>query len=157
MRDRIQAPDRADAQEDPADAPSLSRLRRRGESRLLALVSVAAVAFVAMAIVKPWTGSAPLPGLSAASPSPASSPAATSDPAEPAFAVQPADGVILTVNCADTQTWLTLAEGTGPPSGLQRIASGLVCTNTQLGQIVELEVSEPTPEASPIEPEQTAP
>lgn len=44
----------ADA-EDPIEAgPTLSRIGRRSDSRVLALVSAAAVVFLAVAIAKPW-------------------------------------------------------------------------------------------------------
>jgi hypothetical protein len=54
---------------EPAGGPTLARVRRRGESHLLALMSAAAFVFVAIAIAKPWGESAPPPGASAATPS----------------------------------------------------------------------------------------
>jgi hypothetical protein len=64
-----QAPPRTDMLGEPASGPTLARVRRRGESHLLALMSAAAVVFVAIAIAKPWGESAPSPGASSATPS----------------------------------------------------------------------------------------
>jgi hypothetical protein len=64
-----QAPARTDTPGELASGPTLARVRRRGESHLLALMSAAAVVFVAIAIAKPWGASAPPPGASAATPS----------------------------------------------------------------------------------------
>ena len=51
---RLPPRDVADAQ-DPIEAgPTLSRIGRRSDSRVLAMVSAAAVVFLAVAIAKPW-------------------------------------------------------------------------------------------------------
>jgi hypothetical protein len=64
-----QTPARTDTPGEPASGPTLARVRRRGESHRLTLMSAAAVVFVAIAIAKPWGESAPPPGPSAATPS----------------------------------------------------------------------------------------
>jgi hypothetical protein len=56
-----QAPARTDTPGELASGPTLARVRPRGESHLLALMSAAAVVFVAIAIAKPWGESAPPP------------------------------------------------------------------------------------------------
>jgi hypothetical protein len=60
----------AEAPGEPDIGPSLAPLRRRGESHRLALLSAAAVVFIAVAIAKPWGESAPPPSVSAATPAP---------------------------------------------------------------------------------------
>jgi hypothetical protein len=57
---------RTDTPGELASGPTLARVRRRGESHLLALMSAAAVVFVAIAIAKPWGESASPPGASSA-------------------------------------------------------------------------------------------
>jgi hypothetical protein len=64
--DEEHAAARTDTAEESPSGPTLTPVRRRGESHLLALMLAAAVIFVAAAIAKPWGQSAP-PGASAAS------------------------------------------------------------------------------------------
>ena len=64
--DEEHAAARTDTPEELASGPTLTPVRRRGESHLLALMLAAAVVFVAAAIAKPWGDGAPPPGASAA-------------------------------------------------------------------------------------------
>ena len=60
---------RTDTSEESPSGPTLTPVRRRGESHLLALMLAAAVVFVATAIAKPWGEGVP-PAASAATTSP---------------------------------------------------------------------------------------
>ena len=57
--DTRQPPDPTDPAEEREGGLTLARVGRRGESQLLAFLSIAAAVFVAVAIVKPWAGSTP--------------------------------------------------------------------------------------------------
>jgi len=57
---------RTDMSEEFPSGPTLTPVRRRGESHLLALMLAAAVVFVATAIAKPWGEGVPPPAASAA-------------------------------------------------------------------------------------------
>ena len=81
--------------EDPIEAgPTLSRIGRRSDSRVLTLVSAAAIVFLAVAIAKPWSIGTPppLPSGSTTSLAAIPEPAATSDapPGSPAWVTWPA-------------------------------------------------------------------
>lgn len=159
-----QAPARTDTPGEPASGPTLARVRRRGESHRLALMSAAAVVFVAIAIAKPWGGSAPPPGPSAATPSlvaeiaksstesapPPGASAATwdltaSETAQTVVVVQAGEvPTTWTVVCTeDPQVSPRAVGSTEPLTGLRVIDLGVVCTGADL-QGLELVLPSPS-------------
>ena len=63
--------DRVDTRGELASGPTLTPVRKPGESHLLALISAAALVLVAIAIAKPWGGDLPSPKGTPATTSPA--------------------------------------------------------------------------------------
>ena len=145
--------------EDPIEAgPTLSRIGRRSDSRVLALVSAAAIVFLAVAIAKPWyigtqppvpsgstsslaaaipepatTSEAPL-GSPASVPWPATlpSPEALSTPVAFTLYIE-SDGVsILVTGCTDSGYMLelpTALASSDAPIGLAYVEARVVCAS----------------------------
>jgi hypothetical protein len=80
MKVPLEGPAEAEGRVIPAEDMQLTRVGRRRESRLLALLSGAAVVFVAISVAKPWGESTLVPGPPASSQPPS---AAASAPATP--------------------------------------------------------------------------
>jgi hypothetical protein len=147
------ASDPSEAPGEPEIGPSLAPLRRRGESHRLALISAAAVVFIAVAIAKPWSESAPLPSAPAATPtlateiarsstrsvpSPEASeptpPPVVEAPQEVEIVVQPGDvSITITVVCTEeVPASPSVAASAEPVDGLRYTTIGLVCTDSNL-------------------------
>ena len=151
--------------EDPIEAgPTLSRIGRRSDSRVLALVSAAAVVLLAIAIAKPWyvATQPPVPSgstssLAAAIPEPAAtsdappgspdsvpwpatapSPEALSTPGSFVVSIE-SDGVsILVYGCSDSVYMLeppTPLASSDAPTGLQYVDTMVVCASGTPQQI----------------------
>jgi hypothetical protein len=102
--------------------PTLTPVRRRGESRLLALMLAAAVVLVAIAVAKPWGEGAPPPGASAATTSLSAEIAKSStESAPPPLVTETAQAGRIVVQPGDSPaTWTLVC--TEDPRG------GMVCT-----------------------------
>lgn len=155
MKAQIRLPERTDAQEGPTSGPTLTRLRGRGESHLLMVMSLAAATFIALMIAKPWGGNVRSPepptAASIAAASVTSQPTAfiairpgASEASPQGIVVQPGEVTALTVTCADpSSAWQVVAASAEPLIGLQQITWVMVCTDSNLVQLRVLYQPEP--------------
>jgi len=157
MKAQIRPPERADAHEGPTNGPTLTRLRGRGESHLLMVMSLAAATFIALMIAKPWGGNVRSPepptAASIAAASVTSQPtafiairpgASEAPPQGIGIVVQPGEVAALTVICADgSPAWQVVAASAEPLTSLPPITVVMTCTDANLRQLRVLYQPEP--------------
>ena len=129
MKGLLEGPAETEGRVIPTEDTQLTRVSRRRESRLLALLLGAAVVFVAISVAKPWGGSAPGPRRSAPSQQPPSEEAAAQgtpdsivtdlpDPLDgPEITFGPGAGPLTWVCVSTTTTEAPIGPGGGSLSG----------------------------------------
>jgi hypothetical protein len=162
MNDK-QLPNAADDQEVPGTGPSVSRIGRRSDSRVLTFASAAAVVFLAVAIAKPWGTDTPQPlpsgsrsSLAVAVPQPATatespdgsptaipwpatapSPDALETPQSVVFYMWSDQGPVSEIGCGDGFYTLTLPAAPASPdaaTGPESIEVTVVCASGTPGE-----------------------